>query len=72
MFHTCFVSPPNALQLYSFLVRRTESKFNKVVLKRLFMSRINRPPLSLSKLAKFMKGKVKHCPSCNALSHVCE
>ena len=72
MFHTCFLSPLNALQLYSFLVRRTESKFNKVVLKRLFMSRINRPPLSLSKLAKFMKGKVTHCPSYNALSHVCE
>lgn len=49
------------MQLYSFLVRRTESKFNKVVLKRLFMSRTNRPPLSLSKLAKFMKGKVIHC-----------
>ena len=46
------------LQLYSFLVRRTDSKFNKVVLKRLFMSRTNRPPLSLSKLTKFMKGKV--------------
>ena len=45
-------------QLYSFLVRRTDSKFNKVVLKRLFMSRTNRPPLSLSKLTKFMKGKV--------------
>lgn len=45
-------------QLYAFLVRRTESKFNKVVLKRLFMSRTNRPPLSLSKLAKFMAGKV--------------
>ena len=51
-----------AAQLYSFLVRRTESKFNKVVLKRLFMSRTNRPPLSLSKLAKFMAGKV--CPPC--------
>lgn len=47
------------LQLYRFLVRRTESKFNKVVLKRLFMSKTNRPPLSLSKLAAFMKGKVR-------------
>lgn len=47
------------VQLYAFLVRRTESKFNKVVLKRLFMSRTNRPPLSLSKLAKFMSGKVR-------------
>jgi len=45
------------LQLYRFLVRRTESDFNKVVLKRLFMSKINRAPLSLSKLAKFMEGK---------------
>lgn len=45
-------------QLYRFLVRRTESNFNKVVLKRLFMSKIHRAPLSLSKLAKFMEGKV--------------
>jgi large subunit ribosomal protein L18e len=47
------------VQLYRFLVRRTESKFNKVVLKRLFMSKANRAPLSLSKLAKFTKGKVR-------------
>ena len=46
------------VQLYRFLVRRTDSNFNKVVLKRLFMSKINRPPLSLSKLARFMSGKV--------------
>jgi large subunit ribosomal protein L18e len=44
-------------QLYSFLDRRTDSAFNKVVTKRLFMSRINRPPLSLSKLATFMAKK---------------
>ena len=31
----------------------------QVVLKRLFMSKINRPPLSLSKLARFMAGKVR-------------
>ncbi|PNH08024.1 60S ribosomal protein L18-2 [Tetrabaena socialis] len=43
--------------LYRFLVRRTDSKFNKVILKRLFMSKTNRPPLSLSKLATFTKGK---------------
>jgi large subunit ribosomal protein L18e len=48
------------LQLYRFLVRRTESNFNQVVLKRLFMSKTNRPPLSLSKLAQFMAGKVRH------------
>jgi large subunit ribosomal protein L18e len=46
-------------QLYRFLTRRTESNFNKVVLKRLFMSKINRAPLSLSKLSKFMAGKVR-------------
>lgn len=51
------------MQLYRFLVRRTDSKFNKVVLKRLFMSRTNRPPLSLSKLAAFMKGKVRGQPN---------
>ena len=49
----CFLSA----QLYRFLARRTDSKFNETVLKRLFMSKTNRPPLSLSKLAKFMKGK---------------
>merc|ERR1711977_42338 len=43
------------VKLYRFLARRTEANFNKVVLKRLFMSRHNRPPLSLSKLAKFMR-----------------
>merc|ERR1711881_747247 len=45
------------VKLYRFLARRVDSKFNKVVLKRLFMSRMNRPPLSLSKIDRFMKGK---------------
>ncbi|CAA7399889.1 unnamed protein product [Spirodela intermedia] len=45
------------VKLYRFLVRRTGSKFNAVILKRLFMSKINKPPISLSKLLKFMKGK---------------
>ncbi|KAL4986851.1 ribosomal protein L18e [Aspergillus falconensis] len=39
------------VKLYRFLARRTESNFNKVVLRRLFMSRINRPPVSLSRIA---------------------
>jgi len=39
------------VKLYRFLARRTESSFNKVVLRRLFMSRINRPPVSISRLA---------------------
>ncbi|KAL6712827.1 hypothetical protein ACLMJK_009539 [Lecanora helva] len=38
------------VKLYRFLARRTDAPFNKVVLRRLFTSRINRPPLSLSKL----------------------
>ncbi len=46
------------MQLYRFLVRRTGSSFNGVVLKRLFMSRTNRPPLSLSRLVRYMAGKV--------------
>ena len=36
------------VKLYRFLARRTDSKFNKAVLKRLFQSRTNRPPVSLS------------------------
>lgn len=39
------------VKLYRFLARRTDSAFNKVVLRRLFMSRINRPPVSLSRIA---------------------
>uniref|UniRef100_A0A7S3NFY8 Large ribosomal subunit protein uL15/eL18 domain-containing protein n=1 Tax=Aureoumbra lagunensis TaxID=44058 RepID=A0A7S3NFY8_9STRA len=45
------------VKLYRFLARRTDSKFVKVVLKRLYMSRTNRPPLSVSRLARFMKDK---------------
>lgn len=37
-------------QLYRFLARRTDSRFNKVVLRRLFMSKINQPPVSVSRL----------------------
>ncbi|KAJ5122853.1 60S ribosomal protein L18 [Penicillium atrosanguineum] len=39
------------VKLYRFLARRTESNFNKTVLRRLFMSRINRPPVSISRIA---------------------
>uniref|UniRef100_A0A8C0RX95 Large ribosomal subunit protein uL15/eL18 domain-containing protein n=1 Tax=Canis lupus familiaris TaxID=9615 RepID=A0A8C0RX95_CANLF len=38
------------VKLYRFLARRANSTFNQVVLKRLFMSRTNRPPLSLSRM----------------------
>ncbi|RZC22155.1 60S ribosomal protein L18-2 isoform C [Glycine soja] len=45
------------VQLYRFLVRRTGSNFNAVILKRLFMSKVNKPPISLSRLIKYTKGK---------------
>merc|ERR1711998_320366 len=43
------------VKLYRFLARRTDSDFNKAVLKRLFMSRMNRAPLCLSRMARYMK-----------------
>nr|BAN21088.1 ribosomal protein L18 [Riptortus pedestris] len=43
------------VKLYRFLARRTHSKFNRIILKRLFMSRIHRPPISLKRLVRFMK-----------------
>ncbi|XP_053546627.1 60S ribosomal protein L18 [Bombina bombina] len=43
------------VKLYRFLARRTNSNFNKVVLRRLFMSRSNRPPLSLARLITKMR-----------------
>jgi large subunit ribosomal protein L18e len=46
------------VKLYKFLARRTDSKFNKILLHRLFMSRSNRAPLSLSRLSsKVQEGK---------------
>ncbi|KAG3261796.1 RPL18-like [Ictidomys tridecemlineatus] len=43
------------VKLYRFLARGTNSTFNQVVLKRLFMSPTNRPPLSLSGMIRKMK-----------------
>ncbi|KAF4574539.1 ribosomal protein eL18 family protein [Pleurotus pulmonarius] len=40
------------VKLYRFLARRTDSSFNKVILHRLFLSKINRPPISLSRIVK--------------------
>uniref|UniRef100_A0A4X2K7N6 Large ribosomal subunit protein uL15/eL18 domain-containing protein n=1 Tax=Vombatus ursinus TaxID=29139 RepID=A0A4X2K7N6_VOMUR len=42
-------------ELYRFLAHRTNSTFNKVVLKRLFMSRTNPSPLSLYRMIRKMK-----------------
>lgn len=41
------------VQLYRFLARRSNAPFNKVVLRRLFMSRTNRPPIAVSRLVGF-------------------
>lgn len=43
--------------IYSFLARRAESKFAGTIVKRLRMSRINNPPISISRLSRFLKGK---------------
>ena len=45
------------VRLYKFLSRRTNSNFNRVVLKRLCMSKTNRPPLSVSRISSYLKGK---------------
>lgn len=45
------------VKVYRFLARRAESPFNKVILKRLFMSRVNRPPMSIARIVRYMKGK---------------
>ena len=44
------------IKLFSFLARRGEGKFAQTVLKRLNMSRVNRYPMSLSRVAKNLKG----------------
>lgn len=43
------------VKLYKFLARRTNAKFNNIIKRRLMMSRINRAPLSISRLARQMK-----------------
>lgn len=45
------------IKLYKFLHRRTGSSFCATVTKRLHMSRVNAPPISLSRLANNMKNK---------------
>eukprot|EP01123_Difflugia_compressa_P015464 TRINITY_DN86_c0_g1_i4.p1 TRINITY_DN86_c0_g1~~TRINITY_DN86_c0_g1_i4.p1 ORF type:complete len:197 (-),score=26.44 TRINITY_DN86_c0_g1_i4:92-682(-) len=40
------------VKLYKFLSRRTTSQFNTIVLRRLFMARRHRPPVSLSSLSR--------------------
>lgn len=47
--------PAARLLIASQTTGRTDSAFNKVVLRRLFMSRINRPPVSLSRVKANLK-----------------
>mmetsp|Transcript_103572 Transcript_103572/g.198812 ORF Transcript_103572/g.198812 Transcript_103572/m.198812 type:complete len:190 (+) Transcript_103572:21-590(+) len=44
------------VKLYSFLARRTGASFNKVVLKRLVMSKTNKPPIGVNRVARYAKG----------------
>mmetsp|Transcript_39968 Transcript_39968/g.100690 ORF Transcript_39968/g.100690 Transcript_39968/m.100690 type:complete len:185 (+) Transcript_39968:114-668(+) len=49
------------VKLYKFLARRTDSQFNAAVLHRLCMSKANRPPISVSfiaRQAKKQEGKI--------------
>jgi len=41
------------VKLYRFLSRRTSSSFNAVVLKRLLMSKVNRPIISLNRIKRY-------------------
>eukprot|EP01132_Coremiostelium_polycephalum_P002148 gene2148-2647_t len=45
------------VKLYRFLARRTNSKFNKVVLKRLTQTKTNKMPVSISRIANLMKDR---------------
>ncbi|KAL7677324.1 hypothetical protein ACOME3_003560 [Neoechinorhynchus agilis] len=47
------------VKVYRFLARRTKSRFNEIVLKRLFMSRSNRGPLSLLRLIRNYKAALR-------------
>ncbi|TMW63625.1 hypothetical protein Poli38472_002566 [Pythium oligandrum] len=43
------------VRLYRFLARRTDSKFNSIVLKRLYQSNTNQAPMSIGRVARYMK-----------------
>jgi large subunit ribosomal protein L18e len=47
----------NIFMCYSFIARRADSKFAATIVKRLRMSRINNPPISISRLSRYLKGK---------------
>ncbi|DBA01187.1 TPA: hypothetical protein N0F65_002322 [Lagenidium giganteum] len=43
------------VRLYRFLARRTNSKFNGIVLRRLYQSNTNQAPMSIARVARYMK-----------------
>ncbi|ESX01895.1 hypothetical protein KL918_004868 [Ogataea parapolymorpha] len=43
------------VKLYSFLARRTDAPFNKIILKSLYLSKINRPPVSVARIARALR-----------------
>ncbi|CCE82557.1 Piso0_002287 [Millerozyma farinosa CBS 7064] len=45
------------VKLYSFLARRTDAPFNRVILRSLFLSKTNKPPVSISRIARALKQK---------------
>merc|ERR1712224_698751 len=47
------------IRLFRFLSRRTDSAFCKTVLRRLISSRVNRPPISISKIKQLLNGQDK-------------
>merc|ERR1712166_106513 len=47
------------IRLFRFLTRRTDSDFTRTILRRLIASRVNRPPLSVSRIVKHLKGADK-------------
>jgi len=51
------------IKLYRFLARRTESRFNKVILKRLNQSKTTRYPISISRLTKYQTNAAKAKPA---------
>ena len=50
------------IKLYAFLSRRTDSKFNRTIHKRLNQSRLNRYPISISRIARIL-GKDSQKPA---------
>merc|ERR1711907_874721 len=51
------------VKLYRFMARRVDCNFNKVILKRLFMSKMNRPPISISTSPSSWKARRVVLPS---------